>query len=233
MESYFPLAEQFITQSDPSYCSLSTLAMVLNALNFDPKKIWKGSWRWVSEEMLQCETEGICGHSLERVKKVGLSFSEFESLGHCHGVKIQSFRVKNPSDSVDGSKEFEEFRDLLINVSSNDQANRFLVVNFSRKYLNQTGDGHYSPIGGYHKEKDLALVMDVARFKYPPYWVKLTDLWDSMSVKDKSTGESRGYFLISGWEINNGEMKTHNHIIEATNMNHKNCSQHHNHQHHL
>jgi hypothetical protein len=30
MESYFPLAEQFVTQSEPSYCSISSLAMVLN-----------------------------------------------------------------------------------------------------------------------------------------------------------------------------------------------------------
>lgn len=42
LHSYFPLAEQFVTQSEPSFCSLSSLSMVLNALNFDPKKIWKG-----------------------------------------------------------------------------------------------------------------------------------------------------------------------------------------------
>eukprot|EP01032_Pedospumella_encystans_P037358 gene37358-42314_t len=41
LESYFPLAEQFVTQSEPSFCSVSTLAMVLNALSFDPKKVWK------------------------------------------------------------------------------------------------------------------------------------------------------------------------------------------------
>ena len=30
---------------------------------------------------------------------------------------------------------------------------------------NQTGDGHFSPIGGYDPENDLLLIMDVARFK--------------------------------------------------------------------
>ena len=30
---YFPLAEQFCTQSEPAYCGLSTLVMVLNALS--------------------------------------------------------------------------------------------------------------------------------------------------------------------------------------------------------
>lgn len=46
MESYFYLSEQFITQSEPSFCALSSLAMVLNALSFDPKKVWKGAWRF-------------------------------------------------------------------------------------------------------------------------------------------------------------------------------------------
>lgn len=30
---YFPLAEQFCTQSEPAYCGLSTLVMVLNTLS--------------------------------------------------------------------------------------------------------------------------------------------------------------------------------------------------------
>eukprot|EP01031_Cornospumella_fuschlensis_P036132 gene36132-43818_t len=93
MECYFPLAEQFITQSDPSFCSLSTLAMVMNALNFDLKRVWKGSWRWVTEEMLQCQSQSVCGHSIAKVQQSGLSFNEFESLARCHGVKISAQRV--------------------------------------------------------------------------------------------------------------------------------------------
>ena len=46
MECYFPLAAQFTTQADPAFCGLGTLAMVLNALNIDPGRVWKGPWRW-------------------------------------------------------------------------------------------------------------------------------------------------------------------------------------------
>lgn len=198
MESYFPLAEQFITQSEPSFCSISTLAMVMNALNFDIKRVWKGPWRWVSEEMLQCESQSVCGHSISRVMKNGLSFSEFESLARCHGVKIAAHPVcasgRNCPDHV-----IERFREYIRQVCSSTLGGRFVVVNFSRKALGQTGDGHYSPIAGYHARLDLALVLDVARFKYPPYWVRLQDLWDSMVVIDKATGRSRGYFVVSGW----------------------------------
>jgi Phytochelatin synthase len=73
------------------------------------------------------------------------------------------------------------------------------VANFSRKVLGQTGDGHFSPIGGYHKDRDLVLIMDVARFKYPPFWVPLEMLWASMAVDDETTKSPRGYFILSTW----------------------------------
>ena len=42
LEAYFPLADQLITQAEPSTCGVSTLSMVLNALALDPNRIWKG-----------------------------------------------------------------------------------------------------------------------------------------------------------------------------------------------
>lgn len=60
----------------------------------------------------------------------------------------------------------------------------------------QTGTGHFSPIGGYHAGRDMVLILDVARFKYPPHWVPLTLLWEAMDTVDKATGHRRGYTLI-------------------------------------
>jgi hypothetical protein len=51
---YFPIAEQFHTQSDPSFCGLGSLVVALNALGIDPGRLWKGPWRWFSEELLDC-----------------------------------------------------------------------------------------------------------------------------------------------------------------------------------
>eukprot|EP00596_Hydrurales_sp_CCMP1899_P004247 CAMPEP_0119054062 /NCGR_PEP_ID=MMETSP1177-20130426/74823_1 /TAXON_ID=2985 /ORGANISM="Ochromonas sp, Strain CCMP1899" /LENGTH=239 /DNA_ID=CAMNT_0007034179 /DNA_START=189 /DNA_END=905 /DNA_ORIENTATION=+ len=198
MESYFSLAEQFVTQSEPSYCALSSLAMVLNALNFDPKKVWKGAWRWVSEETLQCETQ-VCGHSLEKVREFGMDFDEFESLSRCHGIRIRAYKNDESNLRNECNRDLNEFRSYVETVCGSDKSESFIVANFSRKVLGQTGDGHFSPLGGYHKGKDLVLIMDVARFKYPPYWVPLEVLWASMAVHDISTNSSRGYFLLSTW----------------------------------
>lgn len=65
---------------------------------------------------------------------------------------------------------------------------------FYRYYL-QTGSGHFSPIGGYHARRDMALILDVARFKYPPHWIPLTLLWEAMNTIDEATGCYRGYAL--------------------------------------
>ena len=43
-ENYFPLVGNFTTQSEPAYCGPGSLAMVLNALEMDPGKQWKGKY---------------------------------------------------------------------------------------------------------------------------------------------------------------------------------------------
>lgn len=39
--------------------------------------------------------------------------------------------------------------------------------------------------------------MDVARFKYPSYWISAELAWDSMLPLDKATGLPRGYCMLS------------------------------------
>ena len=62
-----------------------------------------------------------------------------------------------------------------------------------KKEYKQTGDGHFSPIGGYHKATDTILVLDVARFKYPPHWVSVSSMYAAMLRLDPTTNECRGY----------------------------------------
>lgn len=82
-EIYFQLAGNFTSQSHPAYCGLGSLAMVLNALEIDPGKKWKGVWRWWSEDVLDC-----CAPS-EVIKTKGISFVEFASLARCQGLMVR------------------------------------------------------------------------------------------------------------------------------------------------
>jgi hypothetical protein len=59
-------------------------------------------------------------------------------------------------------------------------------------FFNTIGDGHFSPVGGFNESNRMVLIMDVARFKYPAYWVSIDLLWESLHPKDESTNKSRG-----------------------------------------
>jgi hypothetical protein len=76
-----------------------------------------------------------------------------------------------------------------------------VVASFDRAALRQTGQGHFSPLGGYSRRHGAVLVMDVARFKYPPYWCSLDALWEAMLLPDPATGVSRGYVVLKATDI--------------------------------
>ncbi|KAF9093948.1 hypothetical protein BGX29_009729 [Mortierella sp. GBA35] len=179
-EGYFSLVGNFTTQSEPAYCGPSSLAMVLNSLEVDPQRQWKGAWRWYSDELLEC-----CAPA-EQVKAKGITFNQFACLSKCH-CDVQVRRANQVS--------IEQFKQDLEMVCSRDDIH--MVVSFSRKALGQTGDGHFSPIGGYVPKAGMVLVLDTARFKYPSYFVSVEKLWQSLFPIDAETGSSRGYFLLS------------------------------------
>lgn len=182
MQCYFKLAAQFRTQDEPAFCGLSTLVMVLNSLAVDPGKVWKGCWRWYHEEMLDC-----C-EPLQDVKERGINFDQFICLAYCNYLEASTVR---------GEQDMSEdlFRQTIKDYTKREDA--FIVASYSRRTLGQTGEGHFSPIAGYHPGKDLALILDVARFKYPPHWVSVKLLADAMKELDMSTGKARGYTALS------------------------------------
>eukprot|EP00842_Homolaphlyctis_polyrhiza_P001401 jgi/Hompol1/2261/HPOL_005913-RA len=183
IETFFTLSMQFLTQSEPAYCGLSSLCMILNALEIDPMRQWKGIWRWYDETMLDC-----C-KPLEEIREDGISVGEFVCLARCNGLNAESIHP----DSINASRE-KFVEDIKSACATSDQ---FIVVSFHRPSLDQTGSGHFSPIGGYNDEERQVLILDVARFKYPPYWVSIDRLWDAMHPIDPSTQKPRGYIKLS------------------------------------
>ena len=217
-KSFFKLISQFTTQSEPSYCGLSSLVMVLNALCVDPRqRRWSdGIWRWYHEDMLSC-----C-KPLDVVKKEGLTVREFACLARCNGLDTKAVLA---GDDGDGAKFRVAIRRCLVETaqgssssaevspggieddavssssslsssSSSFSSDAFLVVSYSRRSLHQSGDGHFSPVAAYDSSSDCVLVLDTARFKYPPHWVSVSDLLQAMKEVDKSTARTRGFFVL-------------------------------------
>lgn len=189
--SYWSLSENYMTQSDPSYCGLTSLSMVLNSLNVDPGRRWKGPWRWYNED------EFDCGCLPETHGDAGVTLRELAYLASCNtqGATIER-RHAEPQLPAYGAS-LEDFRAAVRRVCEASGHQTRLIAQFDRAALGQTGTGHYSPIGGYDKATDRVLVMEVARFKYFQFWIPVEDLYQAMTSLDESTGQARGWLEIS------------------------------------
>ena len=179
LDGYFRLAEQFHTQAEPAFCGLGSLVVALNALGIDPGRLWKGPWRWFSEELLDCCV------SLDQVRLRGLDLDEVACLARCNGAAVDLFRADTTN--------LDAWRASLVAAA---RADGVVIASYDRAGLDQTGGGHFSPIGGYHAAKDLVLVLDVARFKYPPHWITAERLWQAMHAIDPATGRARGWIAL-------------------------------------
>jgi len=124
----------------------------------------------------------------------------------CSRFALRSLPLTTPTATATQRKHSHspliEFRDII--KSAVRTTDEILVVSFSRSAMGQTGDGHFSPIAGYDDETDRVLVMDVARFKYAPYWAKVEELYEAMKPKDPDTGMCRGWLLVRA-KNGNGE----------------------------
>jgi hypothetical protein len=150
-------------------------------MEIDPMRQWKGVWRWYDETMLDC-----C-RPLEQIQVQGITLPEFACLARCNGLNATLRRADELTK--------EQFISDIQRTCKIDY--EYLCVSFSRKSLNQTGEGHFSPIGGYNQKENMVLIMDVARFKYPSYWVSLDLLWESLQPIDSATQKPRGYIILS------------------------------------
>ena len=180
-EAFFPLVSHLHTQAEPAWCGFGTLVTVLNAPEIDPGRVWKGPWRFFGEELLQC-----C-KSLELAALEGVTLAEVACIARCNGAAVQLQQAINGGESA--------FRESM-QTSVRAPEGPFVVANYHRGAIGQTGTGHFSPLAAWHASSDKVLVLDVARFKYPPHWVPVVDLWRAMHQLDTSTGQPRGYLVV-------------------------------------
>jgi len=113
------------------------------------------------------------------IEKSGITFDQFACLAICNTLDVQAFRIGEQTSE-------EKFRELV--AVKTRTASDVVVVSYFRGALGQTGTGHFSPVGGYHPSRDLVLILDVARFKYPPHWVTVSQLYQAMTHADSTTG---------------------------------------------
>ena len=72
-------------------------------LQVDPKRVWKGPWRWYHEEMLDCCIP------LDIVKQKGITIEQFRCLAVCNTLSAHTVRA---TDKVN-VEDFRQVRVLL------------------------------------------------------------------------------------------------------------------------
>ncbi len=185
---YFPLASQFVTQKTQAYCGVASLAMVLNALGAKaPSAPEYEPYRYFTQDnVLNEETDAILPR--EVLARQGTTLDQLVALVAYHGVVGEAHHASDET--------LDAFRETVrATLSAGD---RYVIVNYLRMALGQQIGGHISPLAAYDEKQDRFLIMDVARYKYPPVWVSSTDLYAAMNTPDVvNGGKSRGYVLVS------------------------------------
>lgn len=188
LEAYFPISANFVTQKTPAYCGVASMVMVLNALDApapptpdDP--LYK---TFTQDNVLDAATEAILPRSL--LARQGMTLDQLGALLALHPVAVGVHHA--------GDENLEAFRAAASAALAT--RDHFVIVNYLRKALSQQIGGHISPLAAYDKTSDRFLVFDVARYKYPPIWVKASDLYDAMNTPDASNaGKTRGFVVVS------------------------------------
>ena len=74
------------------------------------------------------------------------------------------------------------------------RAGDYVIVNYRRVEVGQTGGGHISPLGAFDAESDSVLVLDVNPASAGWVWMPVALLIRGMRTFD--TVENRGYILV-------------------------------------
>jgi hypothetical protein len=116
-----------------------------------------------------------------------MTLEQMGKLLEAYSVKVRLYH----GDDVT----LDSFRELL--AGNLQQPGNFVLINYLRSSIAQERGGHISPIAAYDRQSDRFLILDVARYKYPPVWVKAEELWRAIRTVDSVSGKNRGFALIS------------------------------------
>ena len=210
---FFALSNHFISQDNSIFCGPVSSAIVLNALRLGKREglprdrqsiaedemawLWQGAdpfyGKYTPNNVLNERTKTrleVLGKPIlidgEPKSDFGLQLRQLAQVLRSHGARVVTRVVDDGADAA------AVRRELASNLATGDD---FVLVNYARRSLGQTGGGHISPLGAYDERSDSFLIMDVNPNRAPWVWVGSDDLIAAMRTFD--TVENRGYLLVS------------------------------------
>jgi hypothetical protein len=184
---YFSLATYLETEEVLTFCGPASVAAVANSLNIDrPSPVRLYPWELFTQDLLfNAENQALKPYGM--VEHEGLTLAELDKF-------IENIGLAADYHFADETTVDELRNSIQATLSDRDAR---MIVNYSRKALPQTGGGHISPIGAYDADTDSVLILDVAKYKYPPVWISVQKLHDGMMMIDTGSNRSRGFIEVS------------------------------------
>ena len=208
---FAPLANQFEAQVTIAFCGPTSAAIVLNALDpqgaaapRDRSRLLPADARYLPENLeltvrrhtqesviakggktraqVFGEPSVINGKAL---RDGGYQLRQLDELLKAHSVDTRLVIVDEQKS------EAEIRRDLIDNLG---RAGDFVIVNYQRRAVGQTGGGHISPLAAYDAASDSVLILDVNPSHHPWVWMPVATLIQGMRTRDAV--ENRGYILV-------------------------------------
>jgi Phytochelatin synthase len=185
-QSYWPLSQYFETQRNEAYCSVASSVMVLNALGVRrPESSLYPDFPFFSQQDFFRAIDPQVANAAT-VSKEGMTLDQLSAALGTFAVDVKTFHASELS--------LDRFRDLIRDTTA--RHDRFALVNFRRVEIGETGGGHWSPLAAYDTASDSALLLDVARYKYPAVWVPVAQLYAAAQAVDSVSGASRGVVIV-------------------------------------
>jgi hypothetical protein len=183
---YWILSKYFETQANQAYCSVASSVIALNALGVPrPMTDAYPDYPFFTQAAFFARVDPTT-LDVDAVSRTGLTMEQLAAVLATYPVTVQR---KYASDMT-----LAQFRATLREqLGAND---RVVLLNFDRKQLQEQGNGHWSPLAAYHAASDTVLVLDVARYKYPPLWVPVSALYAGARSIDSGSGRSRGLVIL-------------------------------------
>jgi len=207
---YPNLSSAFLTQATQTFCGLASSTMVLNADEtsrvlrpitkpYEPFHYYTQCNLLNDTVREKIDTQKILrgGMELTEINYIlsNQPSTEAAQCFHASDATIENFTEKEEVlDHCDVRKtKAGALAELKNGLSTPGQ---YVIINFAKAPY-ETRGGHFSPLAAYHKASDSFLIMDVARYKYPPFWIKADALWDSMRSIDNDSGKARGFIILT------------------------------------
>jgi hypothetical protein len=184
---YWQLAPTFAVQLTQSYCSVASAITVLNAMPIQkPVDPTYAPYAYFTQSNFF--TPGVAKIiTPQTVLAIGMTREQMAETLSQQGVT---------AISIAGDTFSEESLRSLLKVALGDDG-RFVLANYFRANLGQVGGGHWSALAAYDAQSDNVLILDVAKYKYPPVWVKLGTLLQAIATIDTTSNKARGLVMVS------------------------------------